>query len=135
MKREAPVRVRERARGQTGERTFLLAKRSLSVASQRTLLYEAQHSAGARVYIIYSEPLSSALRQVSHLRPQGCARPRGFDDERSREKVAETTCTILATVRRLFTLFTITVDGCDVTLLSLRQGLRVVVLVSRRVSE
>lgn len=42
------------------------------------------------VYIIYSELLSSALRQVSHLRT-ALALCRGFDDGRSREEILRDT--------------------------------------------
>lgn len=59
-------------------------------------MYEAKHTrtrANARVYIIYSEPLSSALRQVSHLRT-ALALCRGFDDGRSREEILRDAYTV-----------------------------------------
>lgn len=49
--------------------------------------------ANARLYIIYSEPLSSALRQVSHLRT-ALALCRGFDDGKSREEILRDVYTV-----------------------------------------
>lgn len=94
MKNLPPIGLRARGIRRPGRRPSPVKRPALSLCprrgSQRTraIVLGATRRRRARVYIIYSEPLSSALRQVSHLRPRGCARLRGFDDERSREKVS-----------------------------------------------